>query len=104
MIIFSPPVIMPYAPATQPIAKVAVCLTFNEATGQKVPDFVLFDLNNRRIVIDLEGLPQKQITAAQIDAFFSEESIAGETLEQSLSSRALPILTTCFGLSGGKVE
>jgi len=103
MITFDPPVTKPYAPATQPIAKVVVGLMFDEATGRNIPQFTLIDANGRRIVIDPEGLPQKSITAEQLAAFASEESVAGQNLAQSLTTRALPILGTCYGLAGGTV-
>ena len=104
MITFNPPVIKPYAPATQPIAKIAVGISFDEATGRNVPEFTLVDANNRRIVIDPSGLPQSKITPEQLSEFASEPTIAGQTLAQSLATRAKSILATCYGLSGGKIE
>lgn len=104
MIIFDPPVVKPYAPATQPIAKVAVGVEYDEATKQIIPKLTLIDTKGRRVIIDPEGLPSSKISPEQLASFVEERTSDGLTLAQSLSVRALPILEACYGLVGGKVE
>jgi hypothetical protein len=104
MIVFNPPVVKSYAPATQPIAKVSVGIMFDENMKRLVPRLTLLDPSGGNVVIDAKSLPQTDITPAQLDAFSSAPTVAGQTLAQDLSSRALPILATCYGLVGGVVQ
>lgn len=104
MIVFNPPVVKAYAPATQPIAKVSVGIMFDEDLKRLVPRLTLLDPSGGRVVIDVKNLPQSEISPAQLEAFLSAPTVGGQSLAQDLSTRALPILATCYGLSGGTVQ
>ena len=71
MITINPPVVMPYAPAAQPIAFASPMLMRDEVNGN-------------RLTLQFTSTP----------------TVAGDTLDQDLARRSLPILQTNFGITG----
>ena len=101
MITINPPVVMPYAPAAQPIAFAAPMLMRDEVNGNRLTvQFWLLDVNKNRISFFADALPAKVITPAQLAAFASMPAVAGDSFDQDLARRALPILQANFGLTG----
>jgi len=98
MIQISPPAVMPYAPAVQPIAFVDVLVQRDEATARIYLGFTLFDANKNRINVAPGVIPA--VTQPQYDAFVALAATAGDTIDQDISRRALPVVATNFGLTG----
>ncbi len=98
MIQISPPSVQPYAPAVSPIAFVDVLLQRSEATGRIGLFFNLYDANKNPIQYVRSAIPQ--VTQAQLDTFVALGATAGDTLDQDISRRALPIVASNFGLNG----
>ncbi len=103
MIAIDPPVVKPYAPATQPIAFVDVLVQRDELTNRLNLVFACLDAKKQRINIDQSGIPSQTVTPAQLDAFVTTKTKAGDTLDQDLSRRALPIVASNLGLKGAVV-
>ncbi len=100
MIVINPPVVKPYAPATQPIAAVGVLVQRDEATNRLNVLFTCYDAKNNRINVDQGGVPSPTITPEQLAAFVAMPAVAGDTMDQDISRRALPIVKTNLGLDG----
>jgi hypothetical protein len=100
MIAINPPVVMPYAPATKPIAFVDVLVQRDELLNRTTLVFICLDAKKVRINVDQDGVPQSKITPEQLDAFVSSRSRDGNTLDQEISRRALPIVESNLGLKG----
>jgi hypothetical protein len=100
MIVIEPPATVPYAPATQPIAFVDVLVQRDELTNRLNLVFACLDAKKNRISIDQNGIPQPAVTPAQLEAFVAAKAQAGDTLDQDLSRRALPIVAKNLGLTG----
>lgn len=100
MIIVTPPAVMPYAPATQPIAYVDVFVQRQEGGNRLNMMFICLDANKQRIAIDQSHIPGPQVSAEQLATFLSGSAVAGETFDQSISRRALPIVVANLGLTG----
>ena len=100
MIIINPPAVMPYAPATQPIAFVDVMVQRDEAQNRLNVIFFCLDGKKQRINIDQSGVPKPQVTADQVAAFVAQAAQAGDTFDQDISRRALSIVKTNLGLTG----
>jgi len=100
MIAINPPKVMPYAPATQPIAFVDVMVQRDEAQSRLNVIFFCLDGKKNRINIDQNGIPKPQVTADQVTAFIAQKAQAGDTFDQDISRRALPIVLANLGLTG----
>lgn len=100
MIVIDPPVVMPYAPATQPIAFVNVTLQRDETANRLVLNFFCLDTNKEPISIHTKGIPSQVITPEQFAAFVAMPATAGDTFDQDTSRRALPIVKSNLGLDG----
>jgi hypothetical protein len=104
MIVVNPPAVMPYAPATQPIAYVDVFEQRQEGSNRLNIMFMCLDANKNRIAIDQAHVPVPQVSAAQLATFVSTPAVAGDTFDQSISRRALPIVVTNLGLTNAAVQ
>ena len=100
MINIVPPKVMPYAPATQPIAFVDVMVQRDEFSKRINVVFFCLDSKMNRITVDPNGVPQAQITQEQLTAFVEQKANAGDTMDQDISRRALPIVKVNLGLTG----
>jgi len=100
MINIVPPKVMPYAPATQPIAFVDVMVQRDEHSKRINIIFFCLDGKKNRITVDPNGVPQSQITQEQLAAFVAHPATAGDTMDQDISRRALPIVKVNLGLTG----
>ena len=98
MIQFNPPVVKPYAPALQPIAFASVAMNRDEVTGRIFLLVSLFDVNKTPVNYLQSAVPA--ITQAQFETFLAAPATPGDTIDQTISRRALPILATTFGLTG----
>jgi hypothetical protein len=95
----SAPQVVAWAPAVRPVAYVNVHVLRNAAGRRTALHFELLDPTGSRIPFDLKDLPQSRPTEAQIDAFLAEPTVAGDSLDASVSRRLIPLVETCFGLS-----
>ncbi len=100
MIAINPPQVKPYAPAAQPIAFVDCMVQRDEATNRLHLVFTCFDAKKNRISIYQEGIPSQIVTPAQLEAFLAMPAVAGDTFDQDISRRALPIVASNLGLTG----
>ena len=100
MIAINPPVVMPYAPATQPIAFVDVMVQRDELLDRTGLVFICLDAKKNRINVDPNGVPKAKVTPEQLAAFVAAPSAVNDTLDQSISRRALPIVASNLGLKG----
>jgi hypothetical protein len=100
MINIVPPKVMPYAPATQPIAFVDVMVQRDELTNRLNVVFFCLDGKKNRISIDQNGVPKSQVSPDQLATFVSQPSKTGDTFDQDISRRALPIVQANLGLAG----
>jgi hypothetical protein len=100
MIVIDPPQVMRYAPATRPIAFVGVQLQRDECGRRIHLMFFCLDADKERIHIDAKGIPSTVVTEEQLAAFVAMPSAAGDTLDQDICRRALPIVQANLGLTG----
>lgn len=103
----NPPVTKDYAPATQPIAGVAVFVQGIDspgANGGAPPpslrnlSVTLLNAAGQPIPYDRSQIPA--MTAAQIATFESAPAVAGDSFSADFDRRALPYLLAAFGLTG----
>jgi hypothetical protein len=104
MIVVNPPVVKPYAPATQPIASVllvrttAAWLPGSPRSKQLQLVCFLFDANGKSVNHDRSQV--RKMTADEIAAFLGMPAVAGDTDAQDLARRALPYVNAAYGLNG----
>ena len=98
MIVISPPGVKSYAPSTQPIAFADVFVQRDEQMGRTVLMVKLFDANMKAVQVDQSQIPA--ITPAQNASFVALGATSGNTFDQEISHRALPILAANYGLTG----
>ncbi len=100
MIAINPPQVKPYAPAAQPIAFVDCMVQRDEASNRLQLLFTCMDAKKNRINIFQEAIPSQVVTPAQLEAFLAMPAVAGDTFDQDISRRALPIVALNLGLTG----
>jgi hypothetical protein len=106
MIVYKPAVSLPFIPAAQKLARIAVDVYRAESSGQPPRiQYVLFDENGDRISPYVKGMPNEgKVTAAQATAMAqSKAALAGDTVDQAQSRAALPFVEAALGTKGGTV-
>jgi hypothetical protein len=101
MIKINPPVVKPYAPATQPIANVGFLIQRVNTPQQSATRAVivqLFDAAGKHITFDRSQIAV--MTPAELAAFDAAPSVVGDTAVQADERRLLPYLQAAFGLTG----
>jgi hypothetical protein len=72
----------------------------DEANGRLILQFWFLDAKKNRITIDAGGVPSGIVTTEQLATFASAAGVAGDTFDQDLARRCLPIVETNYGLTG----
>lgn len=104
MIVISPPVIKPYAPALQPIASVVVARAevagppgFPGSTTPRI-GIILLDATGARITVAPKAV--RPMTADEVSAFLALPATQGDTSAQDASRRAQAYVAAAYGLTG----
>jgi hypothetical protein len=108
MIVYNPPQALPFIPAAQKLARVALDVFRSESAGPtKAPhlQFVMFDENGDRISPYVKAMPNGgKITPADATSIMQAKAAqAGDTVDQAQSRAALPFVEAALGIKGGTV-
>lgn len=106
MIVFNPPIALPFIPASQTLARVAVDVSRSESANQTRVEFHVFDAKGQRIALDLASMPVVggRITPQQCAAIAAAKTgLAGDTMDQVHSRAALPFVQSALGTTAGVV-
>jgi hypothetical protein len=106
MIIYKPAQPLPFIPAAQKLARIAVDVYRSESSGQPPRvQYVMFDENGDRISPYVKAMPKGGlVTPAEATAMAqSKAALAGDTVDQAQSRAALPFVEAALGIKGGTV-
>jgi len=97
MLTVNPPVVVPFAPATQPVASVNVRIGFYEKkSGILNVQVILIDAKGRGVQTDLQNTPRLQ--AADVKAILATPFQMTDDLGSWLDRAVAPFLKSAYGL------
>jgi hypothetical protein len=105
MIVFNPPLALPYIPSTQKLAFVAAQWMRHDTASMVRVTLILLDEDQHTISPDGPHMPAAVMTAAQlVELTSSKAALAGDTADQAFYRALLPIVRLNLGVQGGAVQ